>query len=675
MQTDRRKARRTSNACIACRHSKIKCSGNEPCNNCQRRMIHCEFAEGVNKIIVSERYLRELERQVQEHQKNNHNVPSPSLSQSDTIDTAGMPLDVAEESPPATGYARSIWTNPFTLPSTTIKNTKPNRRHWIWLAPSSTWSFTARLTIMMTEKLHNKYPDHAPVLLEREIYPLQLSRCAANDPPDTSRLPSLDHALYLFNIAKFHLGQNYQFFNEGLFVSRLREFYHGDAASIVNEDRLWFIQLLLVFAFGTAFRLGSRNKDPPGSTFFVRAMSLMPEHISLWKHSVVAIEVLALAGLYLYSIDQREAAHIYAIRIAQFEGLHTQLPDDQLGAETVTRCRNLWWTLYIMDSHFSSSVGLPTTTQDSDISTSIEPSSRCSHKEVILSLQAKLSRLLSFIMATVYKSEKTQLGVFLDTTRSILHSLAGHAEEVERMVHSRFRNSVDRTPNGTRHITLLYHQCVIVATRPLLLSVLKEWFENDSHEREDWQDFLTPTETLISIGIKSADKTLQILSEDDGLLEVFLPYDLEFTYAATLHLAIANTLFPKGNDHAYSQKAHLILDEMIAKGNKVAEVRKAELSHLEALLEQLAARAKSQGFQTLTLSNSPRAEQENHTGDGEINASVIESEALRTDALSSDIEFLNDIGISSYEFYSIVDQIANPDLPFSILDSRPSGES
>lgn len=48
-----------------------------------------------------------------------------------------------------------------------------------------------------------------------------------------------------------------------------------------------------------------------------------------------------------------------AIRIAQLEGLHTQLPEEALGSDTVARCRKLWWTLYIMDRHFSCSLGVP----------------------------------------------------------------------------------------------------------------------------------------------------------------------------------------------------------------------------------------------------------------------------------------------------------------------------
>ncbi|KAE8340570.1 hypothetical protein BDV24DRAFT_175258 [Aspergillus arachidicola] len=698
-----RKTRRTANACIACRHSKIKCTGEAPCANCQRRSLRCEFVEGVNRVVVSERYLRQLEKEVEEHRQL-AGVRSPPVSpfesqtrpkDTSTVDSTGILSDSTEEplQLQGLGYAQNIWTSPFTLPSTTIRNTQQNKRTWIWLAPSSMWSFTTRLTIMMTEKLQLKNSHNVPASSEKESYPIRWDASPAGDPPDISGLPSLDHALYLSETVKFHLGQSYRLYNEDEFIHNVREFYYGDSAKMATENRLWFIQFLLVLAFGTAFlHRSKRSKDPPGSKFFIRAISLMPDHAPLWKGSLLAIEVLAMAGLYLYSIDQRESAHIYvrqAIQIAQFEGLHTHLPEEQLGADTVSRCRDLWWTLYILDRHFSYSVGLPMMTQDRDISTPIDPPSTCSHRDIVMSLQAKLAHLLSNILNTVYKTEKTQIGAFLEMTRSILHTLAGHAQEVEKIIHVRFSNSVDTMPKGTRHITLLYHQCVIVATRPLLLSALIERLENLDHEREYWQSFLALTKTLISTGIKSAVKMLQILSNDDNILEIFLPYDLEFTYAAALHLAMANAVFPQALDgQAYLEEAHWILDEMISNGNKVAEVRKAELVHLETLFEELAARVKSQGLQPLTLTSPMGAEAARQAqgveedGEGETVTDIgvwdlpIPGDSLTAhpaDMQMSSLELLNNIGISSSDFLYIVDQIGNPDVSYSILDLGRGG--
>lgn len=68
-------------------------------------------------------------------------------------------------------------------------------------------------------------------------------------------------------------------------------------------------------------------------------------------------------------------------------------------------------------------------------------------------------------------------------------------------------------------------QCVIVATRPLLLSVLKERLEKLGHGEEDWKSLLVATEALIATGIKSAAKTLQLLTDEDDLLgkPTFIP--------------------------------------------------------------------------------------------------------------------------------------------------------
>lgn len=342
--------------------------------------------------------------------------------------------------------------------------------------------------VMMTEKLDLSSTHNIPKFyLDGDIYPLAWDRATASEPFDTSGLPSVDYALYLFNIVKFHLGQMYRFFDEDTFVSQMHEFYASDAAEKASKPRFWFVQFLLVLALGNAFVSRPRNQSsPPGAKFFARAMSIMPNHTSTGKDSLLAIEALALAGLYLYAIDHREAAHVqvgHAVRIAHMEGLHTQLPEQELGTATVTRCRNLWWSLYTMDRHVSSSLGLPMTTKDSDISTLINTPSMGFH-DITFSLQVRLSQMLSFILSSecafapmlctissltclhiaIYKTEKTQLGRFLEITRNILHAMAKHAEEIEKMMQISFQSSMDNVPQEMRHLILLYHQVLALVS-------------------------------------------------------------------------------------------------------------------------------------------------------------------------------------------------------------------
>ena len=148
---------------------------------------------------------------------------------------------------------------------------------------------------------------------------------------------------------------------------------------------------------------------------------------------------------------------------------------------------------------------------------------------------------------------------------------------------------------------------------------------------------------------------------------------------AAIHLAMANTLFPRVTEgQGYRKEAHAILDEMITKGNRVAEVRKAELIHLENLMMELTMRVEAGGMMTLTLTapEERTTEAGNHSGQAPPDGtSMMDSE--NTDQIpffgdpqymfldqpqpANHVEFLDSIGISSYEFFSIVDHISGQD--------------
>lgn len=170
---------------------------------------------------------------------------------------------------------------------------------------------------MIAEKLQIVSHCSGPDLFDGDLYPIHWNPLPVNEHPDVSNLPSMDYALYLFNTVKFHLGHNFRLLDEANFLHHIKEFYHGDAAKEASKNRLWFVQFLLVLAFGNAFllpvgyRSSSDNKEPPGAKFFVRAMSLMPDPTTLSRSGFVAIEVLALTGLYLYCIDHRSSAYSY----------------------------------------------------------------------------------------------------------------------------------------------------------------------------------------------------------------------------------------------------------------------------------------------------------------------------------------------------------------------------
>lgn len=185
------------------------------------------------------------------------------------------------------------------------------------------------------------------------------------------------------------------------------------------------------------------------------------------------------------------------------------------------------------------------------------------------------------------------------------------------------------------------------------------------------------------------------------------------TYAAALYLALSNALFSPSSadtDRAYSRAAHEILDELVLSGNRVAGARKHELARIEGLFQEFARRVEQEGLRLLTLSDQglPDATQLNvdinTNTPAEMGLGLVSAAALQTPSSSNaastlfhghghghghghanpisvepvdsapapaGVEFLESIGISSYEFLSIVEQIDHPGISVGELDVRP----
>jgi proline utilization trans-activator len=77
--------------------------------------------------------------------------------------------------------------------------------------------------------------------------------------------------------------------------------------------------------------------------------------------------------------------------------LHRERPPNDWGIQTAERCRNIWWTVYILDRAFSSSMGTPVSIHDDDITTTL-PVVRSSNKSTALNIYVKLSRAVGRVL-------------------------------------------------------------------------------------------------------------------------------------------------------------------------------------------------------------------------------------------------------------------------------------
>jgi proline utilization trans-activator len=94
-----------------------------------------------------------------------------------------------------------------------------------------------------------------------------------------------------------------------------------------------------------------------------------------------------------------------AMRIALIQGMHTDMPVENLGQPLVQRCRKIWWTVYILDRQMTSLMGLPQSVQDDDISCQVPTFSGSAQQAAALNMQIKLARIYAEIAKSKLASE------------------------------------------------------------------------------------------------------------------------------------------------------------------------------------------------------------------------------------------------------------------------------
>ncbi|KNG84696.1 C6 transcription factor [Aspergillus nomiae NRRL 13137] len=598
--------KRTSNACRRCRSRKVKCSGTHPCDKCRQRRQECVF-EDDRKIVVSEELFLSLKRRVEELEstpparKRTRTLESSSVGESTYGNTGATPVRTSETPQPPTPeqsggsrYDERFASNPLALVSPGyVKHTGRRQRPWLFLGPTSTWSFSRRILNTIQARLSPHSSAPLPLAVDGDAYQLQWRQASSEELPDISGLPSLEHALYILNAVQFHFSHLYLLFDEDEFLRHLYEFY-DNAEVKVQESRLWYVQFLIVLAFGEALLAPVRKVSNAASwtKYFLRAMSFLPDITGLWQDPVLAIEVLTLIGLYFHSIDMRDTAYCYighAIRMALVEGHHRAPPVEQLGQKLVDRCQNIWWTVYILDRKFSSLIGSPNAVKDDEITTPLSDPKSCGQKEAALSLHVRITQVITRVLDTVYSPDGKLGGIFLRKVRSVLQEITDLSRELEDVFAHRFSDSVESLSGVTTRLTLSCHQCIIVTTRPLVLTLL--WERLNCFEQGDiFRTLSSPVQTLLQASTDSALKSLRILTalRDQSLLETFLPFDLENLFSSFFILSLISAILPDIiPDPSYRDMGFSLLDDMIARGNRVAQLRKSEIVQLEELVQPL----------------------------------------------------------------------------------------
>lgn len=240
----------------------------------------------------------------------------------------------------------------------------------------------------------------------------------------------------------------------------------------------------------------------------------------------------------------------------------------------------------MLDRQMSTLMGLPQAIRDDDVSTPL-PHFNNPRESIGLELHVRLSRVVADIVNTVYSTEGRLPRKFLASTKQALQNIA----RVTEMLGSHIEMPKDLSKGGISrfgaYLHLLNHQCICLTTRPIVFSFLDRRLQS----RTGCVDRVVPrgsAQVLLRMCIDSAQQMLHILTalKDEGCLESFLPFDLEAVFIAAMVLVMARTIDVQLlEDHTlWTHMAYSILDDMAARGNLIASVRKRELRHLTEVL-------------------------------------------------------------------------------------------
>ncbi|KAJ5231277.1 fungal-specific transcription factor domain-containing protein [Penicillium citrinum] len=489
----------------------------------------------------------------------------------------------------------------------------------LFMGTSSTWAFARRVLGMTHVKLTGStlFPDRNNLLFDDQVYDIKWDGNKASLPHnsfDVSNLPTPDFANFIISSVRFHCGQLFYLFDDEHFMNHFEKFQRDPIAES-RKSPLWFCHYLLLLAFGKFFVVqSSESERPAGVEYFIQAMQCIPDFSFFEGDPIERIQVMCCAALYLQSIHRRGPAYRMignALRLSLEHGMHTEMHGSCLDKHYVQKSRLVWWTVYILERRMSSLLGVPLGISEESISAPFPSTSAQIDSSNTLEMQAKLCQILAKVDLTVYGVEGKLDIRYLSATQTVLRDIA-HVTELLNQSFDLFSNgSVRATSRSSAHLHILEHQCIILTTRPLLYIFLQSRLGHSDPALMDWLQVDT-IKALISICVESAQETLRILSnlQEQGVLEVFLPFDMDAAFMSTVSLLLAAAIEPSIlRDHTpWSKRAYAILENMSSRGNISARLIQKELRQLDDELAQLMVGS------NLTTFLSPSLPREPHRG-------------------------------------------------------------
>ncbi|KAH1451581.1 hypothetical protein KXX16_003635 [Aspergillus fumigatus] len=559
-------------ACRRCHARKVKCSGGSPCNGCRQanKEAECVYPKKNRLVKVSQQHLEDLVAENQRLRRQS-NVLGHGINRQNENLTAP-----ATEGP---ALADTPW----------FVNTHVSRTP-ILIAEASDSAFATRFR----QALSNCHHQH----IARTDFPSDehLRSLSDADCP----WPSPARARFLVGIALKGLGRCYHIVRRSSVLAELDYITRSNTSpGFLSKSKLW-----VLFAIGEIYatRSSVRGKEFPGIRYFAQAMRVLSV-VSERPHCDL-VEIWLLLSFYSLCLNRRHSAYSLAgsaIRMAIIMGLHLNIPESQLSDVCEREHRNrLWWTAYTLDRMWAAKLGYPYAIQDDEIevdlplnreflddsSASDFPDSR------YFVARIGLARISGRIIHSIY-GMKTQPTSLSQRVQEAFRDLRQWMDELPTCLQIDPEDESEVDPR-IRSLHLLFNQLAILATRPILLHVLRT--QLDAREKEPRAAAKVPASAtaLSEACIRCARHSCSLLVDSwaNGSFMVFDYFYTQYLFSAATVLGISSLLDsrePQRDDEQFEVAVDL-LSRLLDSGNFVAaEAHK----HIAAAIDLMTARRAS----------------------------------------------------------------------------------
>ncbi|OBU00228.2 hypothetical protein VE01_01650 [Pseudogymnoascus verrucosus] len=549
---DRAPARKKTTACRRCHSRKIKCSGGTPCDGCvSSRHEHCTYVSRNRKVKVAERYLQQVLAENERLKRNTATVRSTSP----TTGITDVPHLRQDSSNPEENLSNPLmqdraWFVPYDVANPPV-----------YIGEAACTAFATRFRQALVE-----FQGSAPHI-PRIHYAQDDNLFSALHSPVS--WPSRAQAQLLLKVALININRSFHVVLTKPTLASLDQLYQ-DARP---PGTLATCKFFALFALGEVY--SSRAVIPsegkfPGVSYFMHSCSLLP--ILPERATLEHIEILILLSFFSHNLNRRNSAYLWigsALRLSLTLGLHHNFPRT-IAMDPVARQHRvrIWWTIYICDRMWGSKSGHPLMIPDRDITVDLPSSSGLNDEErtafpdpdhIIASI--KLAKIAGNIITTVYC--RGHPPPFIQSVQKVLGDLNAWMAALPDSI--RLAETAGCTSRHVVSLHLSFNQCVILATRPVLLHVFTKSRDGSSPTND-----MTPvTSTLADACLHTARHSNELLTQlwIEGALSTFGYFDAHYLFSSAVILAISSISGIDSKDKDRLDSAAQLLQSMADSGN------------------------------------------------------------------------------------------------------------